>query len=152
MPLNLESQFLEVKVKDSWLDLKGLANHNQRPIKTLPAQKEAPHWMTHKIRSCASHSVILIDWCWLKIVIFIVICLFLFVYLYVCECKSTLDATSKKYTYTCIWIFWNHVNCMLCVHVWYLFKMIFTILKWKPKIIFNRRVEKYETILKQSCL
>lgn len=55
MPLNLqsflichsskneESQFLEVKVKDSWLDLKGLVNHNQRPIKTLPAQKEAPH-------------------------------------------------------------------------------------------------------------
>lgn len=28
-----ESQFLEVKVKDSWLDLKGLVNHNQRPIK-----------------------------------------------------------------------------------------------------------------------
>lgn len=141
-----ESQFLEVKVKDSWHDLKGLVNHNQRPIKTLPAQKEAPHWLTHKIRSCASHSVILIDWCWLKIVIFIVICL----YLFVCVCfnfvhtvcmMSLVNVNLRKnqhkknmlHIYTCIWIFWNHVSCILCVHLYYLFKMIFMILKWKPK-------------------
>lgn len=134
-----ESQFLEVKVKDSWHDLKGLVNHNQRPIKTLPAQKEAPHWMTHKIRSCASHSVILIDWCWLKIVIFIVN-LLLSVYFYLFVYVSTL---SIQFVWCLLWMYiYVRINikkiCYIYIHVYEYFETMLVVFYVYICIIFSK--------------
>lgn len=146
-------------MKGSWLDSKGPVNHSQRPIKILPAQKEAPHWLTHKRRSCASHSVILINWCWLKIAIFIVTSLFLFIYVYVwlsrqfvwcfmCmyhKSTGTYLASLKKKPFMNILKPWTlHV---MCIHIYVLsfqndlhnFKM-----KNQNEYILNRKFEKYK--------
>lgn len=144
-------------MKGSWLDSKGPVNHSQRPIKILPAQKEAPHWLTHKRRSCASHSVILINWCCLKTVIFMVASLFLFIYVYVwlsrqfvwcfmCMYhKSTLPCIIKKKNLHEYFETMNVACYVFYIYMYYLFKMIYIILKWKNQNEYiNRKFEKYK--------